>query len=281
MSFRDLYGYITPDKIAESGELKKDAGADFVSRDQAEAALFGGDAKSVVSQAQNKAIDEAKQLGGLKLGGAGQALMARVYTQDEIDRGVAINAAIILKDPSRIKETQRTLQSLSDDQKLGLKVIDWQKASGNLGQLVVVAKAVLYFAIFIIFVVALVIINNAVMMATLQRIREIGTMRAIGAQRGFVLAMVLVETLFLGLVFGAAGTGLGALIVNWLHNAGIPAGNEFLYFFFSGPRLYVDLGMGSLIGAFVIIGVVTSASALYPAIVATRVSPVQAMSTEE
>ena len=63
---------------------------------------------------------------------------------------------------------------------------------------------------FIIFVVALVIINNAMMMATLQRVREIGTMRAIGAQRGFVLGMVLLETVVLGLVFGAAGALLGS-----------------------------------------------------------------------
>jgi ABC-type lipoprotein release transport system permease subunit len=279
MSFRDLYGYVTPDKIAEAGKLKASVGSKFVARDQAESELFGG--SSVVSDAQIQRIDEQKELGGVKLAGAGQGLMTRVYTQDEIEKGVAISAAIILKDPSRAEETQKTIQSLSDDQKLGLKVIGWQKAAGNLGQFVFVAKAVLYFAVFIIFIVALVIINNAVMMATLQRIREIGTMRAIGAQRSFVLSLVVVETVLLGLVFGAAGTGLGALAVNWLHNVGIPAGNEFLYFFFSGPRLYVDLGIGSLIGAFVIISIVTTVSALYPAIIATRVSPIQAMQSEE
>jgi ABC-type lipoprotein release transport system permease subunit len=279
MSFRDLYGYITPDKINETGKLKAAVGSKFVGRDQAESELFGG--SSVVSDAKIQRIDEQKELGGIKLANAGQGLMTRVYTPDEIEKGVAISAAIILKDPKRSEETQKTIQSLSDDQKLGLKVIGWQKAAGSLGQFVFVAKVVLYFAVFIIFIVALVIINNAVMMATLQRIREIGTMRAIGAQRGFVLSLVVIETVLLGLVFGAAGTGLGALVVNWMHNTGIPAGNEFLYFFFSGPRLYVDLGMGSLIGAFVIISIVTSISALYPAIIATRVSPVQAMSSEE
>ena len=119
------------------------------------------------------------------------------------------------------------------------------------------------------------------MMATLQRVREIGTMRAIGAQRGFVLSLVVVETVLLGLVFGAAGTGLGALGVEWLGKVGIPAQNEFLYFFFSGPRLYVTLGAGTMIGAFIIICIVTSVSALYPAIIATRVSPVQAMQSED
>jgi ABC-type antimicrobial peptide transport system permease subunit len=135
--------------------------------------------------------------------------------------------------------------------------------------------------VFIIFVVALVIINNAIMMATLQRSREIGTMRAIGAQRGFVLSLVLIETLLLGLSFGVVGTFLGSMLVKWLGHVGIPAGNEFLYFFFSGPRLYVNLGLGSIIGAFIIIFLVTAVSALYPAIIATRVSPIQAMSSED
>ncbi len=134
---------------------------------------------------------------------------------------------------------------------------------------------------FIIFVVALVIINNAVVMATLQRVREIGTLRAIGAQRRFVLGMVLMETVMLGLAFGAVGAVLGALIVSWLGHVGIPAGNEFLYFFFSGPRLYPGLSIGSLFGAFVVVIFVTCASALYPAIMATRVSPIQAMASED
>ena len=46
---------------------------------------------------------------------------------------------------------------------------------------------VLNIAVLIIFVVALVIINNAMVMATLQRVREIGTLRAVGAQRRFIL----------------------------------------------------------------------------------------------
>ena len=42
MSFRDLYGHVTPEKIAETERLKKEVGSKFVSRDAAEAELFGG-----------------------------------------------------------------------------------------------------------------------------------------------------------------------------------------------------------------------------------------------
>ncbi|HTB33480.1 MAG TPA: ABC transporter permease, partial [bacterium] len=69
--------------------------------------------------------------------------------------------------------------------------------------------------------------------------------------------------------------------IGWMGHAGIPAGNEFLYFFFSGPRLYPGLSGGALLGAFVVVLFVTCASALYPAIMATRVSPIQAMASED
>ena len=63
---------------------------------------------------------------------------------------------------------------------LTLKAIDWQTAAGIIGQFINVIRMVLYVAILIIFLIALVIINNALVMATLERVREIGTLRAIG-----------------------------------------------------------------------------------------------------
>ena len=278
MSFRDLYGYVTPEKMAETKSLEKEAGVKFVARDNAEADLFSG--SSVVERAQEKHINEKTEMGG---GNKVKRvdLAEQVYGPEEIEKGVAMGAAILLKDPSKLKQTMKELQDLSDKQGLGLKVIDWQKAAGNLGQFVFVAKAILYFATAIIFVVALVIINNAVVMATLQRVREIGTMRAIGARKGFVLAMVLTETVVLGLAFGTVGAALGSAFVTWLSHHGIGAGNEFLFFFFSGPRLYPYLSFGSLVGAFFVVLIVTCVSALYPALMATRVSPIQAMASED
>src|SRR6266852_3622976 len=96
---------------------------------------------------------------------------------------------------------------------LPLKAISWQKASGIIGQFIMMARIVLYVAILIIFVIALVIINNALVMATLERVKEIGTLRAIGAQRRFILAMLVIESVVIGTIFGAIGAGLGGVLV--------------------------------------------------------------------
>jgi ABC-type antimicrobial peptide transport system permease subunit len=119
-------------------------------------------------------------------------------------------------------------------------------------------------------------------MATLQRVKEIGTMRAIGAQRRFVLAMLLVETVAVGIVFGLVGAFVGAGAL-WVIRAagGIPATNDQLYFFFSGPALLPTLGSTSVVVALAIVVVVSIVSGLYPALLAMRVTPLEAMQAEE
>src|SRR5205823_80844 len=162
-------------------------------------------------------------------------------------------------------KTMGEINKISTDEKLELKAVSWQEAAGFLGQLIWMMKAALYVAAAIIFLVTMVIINNAVMMATMQRTQTIGTMRAIGAQRGFVLNMVLFETLVLGLVFGGIGALLGSSLMALLHRVGIPATTDELYFFFSGPRLFPTVGFGNVAAAFIVIIAVSLISTFYPA----------------
>ena len=161
-------------------------------------------------------------------------------------------------------------------------MIDWQTASGMVGQFVTLMRVVLFAALLIFFAVALVIINNAMVMATLQRVKEIGTMRAIGAQRRFVVVMLLVEIAAVGLLFGLAGALLGGGVVRIIRAAGgIPATNDTLYFVFAGPSLMPTVG-GLAVGlSLVIVLSVSILSALYPAAIAMKVSAVEAMSTED
>ena len=284
MSFRDLYGYLTPQNVAELKALQEEGGVRHLEREKAEEALFGsGD---VVTEAKASDASNARAKRELaNVQGVSKERRAAserdTFTQADIDNGVVLNAALILKDPSKLNASLKAVKAASTQYNLGLKTMSWQEAAGFIGQMVRLLKLVLYFAVFIIFVVALVIINNAMMMATLQRVREIGTMRAVGAQRGFVLSMVLIETVVLGLVFGALGAALGSGVMLVLQRIGIPAGSDVVRFFFSGPRLYPLLGAWNIIVAFVIVLGVSAISTLFPAITATRVSPIRAMQTEE
>jgi len=281
-TFRDLYGYMTKEKKEELEKLRAGLGTKEVGRDEAEAVLFGS-AAPVEETTRTSAIDDRALLAGVgEKRALAEAAAWRVYGQEEIDHGVALNAAILLKEPRKIREGKAAVQKAVDEAKLGLKVMDWQEASGLVGQFVFMLRAVLVVAVLIFFTVALVIINNAMVMAALQRVKEIGTMRAIGAQKGFVTWMLLVEVAAVGLLFGLAGAGLGGLVVALIRaGGGIPASTDLLFFLFSGPALMPRLDPASVVLSLAVVLSVSVLSGLYPAWIALKVTPVEAMATEE
>jgi ABC-type lipoprotein release transport system permease subunit len=283
VSFRDLYGFLTADKQKEIDALKAAAGAKDVERDKAEEELFGtkqeAPAKTVVANA-TPGLPAVKGDGlGAKL--RRDDMVDRVFDPKEVGTGVILNAAVILNDPNKIDQTIAAIEQAGKDANLPLKAVSWQKASGFIGQMVGAMHGILSVLILIIFMVALVIINNALVMATLERVPEIGTLRAVGAQRRFVLAMLMIEALVVGVLFGALGAGLGAIGTTVLGKIGIPAWNDVVSFFFSGPRLYPALGATNVVTALFIVFLVSGISSLYPAWLAMRVTPRQAMQTEE
>ena len=305
MTFRDLYGFVTADDRAEIERLQAGSGVQALARDEAEDALFGGgedDAAEAdgttktddAADADPDAVPSAHTTTLVADSGEGfdefaghdmkagaerwdEALLTRVYSEAELDDGVVPSAAIMLREGVAMEAGTAAVKRAIEAEELGVQVVDWQTASGLVGQFFYLVYAVLFGAIGTIFIVALVIMNNAMVMATMERTTEIGTMRAIGAQQRLVLWMFVVEALVTGVVFGTLGAALGAGIVWWLNIVGIPAFEDALVMLFAGPRLHPTLGLSHLVVALVSVVIVAIVSTLYPARLATRVSPVVAM----
>jgi ABC-type lipoprotein release transport system permease subunit len=308
VSFRELYGFMSDDKLAEIRALRAQAHAKEVSRENAEAELFGDG-----SEEPSPAAADAEASAGVVASTKGkqpprhivadatpgvkaempdissplaaklrrEEARSRVFPPDEVERGVVLNAAVLLDDPKLMKATIPAIEKQGEKDGLKLKAISWQESAGLIGNFINLARGVLNTAILIIFTVALVIINNALVMATLERVREIGTLRAIGAQKRFILSMLVVEAVVIGLLFGGLGAAAGALLVKVIGAVGIPAKTDVQFFFFSGPRLRPFLNPFSVVFAFVIVIFVATVSSFYPAWLAMRVTPRQAMQEEE
>lgn len=278
MTLRDLYGARTAELDQELVAMKKDVGAAEVDRASAEDALFGSDS-ALVAEVKQQAID------GIDEGSVSsklervQRLTSGTFTQEEIDNGLALSTAVILKDPDQLRETMQEINDLGAP--MGIQAVDWQRSAGIIGQFIWVIRGVLTIALLIIFAVAIVIINNSMVMATLERVAEIGTMRAIGAKKAFVTMMIIFETSVLGLGAGGAGALLGAGVILWLQARGIPAPNDVLVFLFAGPKLYPAVGLSNIGLALLATVVVSVAATLYPARLATRIQPVVAMQGKE
>jgi hypothetical protein len=119
VSFRELYGYLTDDKKAEIAALKAQSTAQEVSRENAEAALFGskdsGDSGSAgqddsvrtVTANATGGIDPDQALQGLAGRLQREEMASRVYDPKQLESGVVLNAAVILKDPKQLDQTMR------------------------------------------------------------------------------------------------------------------------------------------------------------------------------
>lgn len=73
----------------------------------------------------------------------------------------------------------------------------------------------------IVFVLVVLAASNTLAMTVMERVREIGTLRAIGTGRGQLAAMLLAEALWLGLLGAAAGGVAGLAATAALNAAGL------------------------------------------------------------
>jgi putative ABC transport system permease protein len=133
--------------------------------------------------------------------------------------------------------------------------------------------------VLMIILIAIVVtgIMNTMWIAIRERTREIGALRAIGMQRGGVLAMFLLESLLLGVVGTGVGALLGAAIAALINAAAIHVPTNMQLFVMS-DRLQLAVHAPLLVGSVVLLSVVSALAAVYPSIRAARLRPVEAMS---
>ena len=119
-------------------------------------------------------------------------------------------------------------------------------------------------------VVAGVSILNVMLMSAMERTKEIGIMKAIGASKKEIMTMFLLETVILG-VFGGLIGGVLSFAVGFIINSIIL--KDVSYLFTLSSILYVILGMG--------FGIFTGLlGGLYPAWKASRLKPLDALRYE-
>ncbi|MDD3980848.1 MAG: FtsX-like permease family protein [Spirochaetales bacterium] len=166
------------------------------------------------------------------------------------------------------------------EQGIAAKAGNWLAAAGPYGQSVDVIRIVFTVAIIILSIVAIIIIMNTFVISVIERTGEIGTMRAIGAGRGFIRRLFAAEALVLAGTFSLVGAGLGTIVTMILKALRIEAGNPFLEVLFGGTYLSPFVTPINFISALVAMLLVGYLAHLYPVSVALRIQPVRAMQQE-
>ncbi|MEM1124606.1 MAG: FtsX-like permease family protein, partial [Bacteroidota bacterium] len=131
-----------------------------------------------------------------------------------------------------------------------------------------------------IFMLALIFgIINTMLMAVLERNRELGMLMAVGMNKRKVFGMIVLETLFLGVFAAPIGLLLGWLTITYFGNTGIDlsAFSSSMEQFGLETQVYTELPAKYYVSLALSVLVTAILAALYPAWKAISLRPVEAI----
>jgi ABC-type lipoprotein release transport system permease subunit len=139
------------------------------------------------------------------------------------------------------------------------------------------ANAVMIVLYLIILGITATVIINTLIMAVFERTREIGILSAIGMRGGRIMAMFFAESGLLAVGGIVIGLVLGGAMVFYATKYGIYIGDMGVTGIIIGERIYAYLTLSDTINLTITAFVVTLLAALYPARLAARMEPVEAL----
>jgi len=162
----------------------------------------------------------------------------------------------------------------------GLDVESWRDLMPLLASLLDSTRALMQVVFLVIYLVVIILLVNATLMAVFERIRELGVLKAIGVGPGHIMALILLEGGFqaaLAIVIGLALSvpGLFYLVHHGLDLSGL-GGTSFAGIAFDPVWRGVVTPM-TIVAPVITLLFMVGIAVLYPALKAARLKPVEAM----
>jgi ABC-type lipoprotein release transport system permease subunit len=189
--------------------------------------------------------------------------------------------AVILSDPSYEESVQGQITTMLATHP-GIEAVNWERAMPNLANAIKLDYASQKFIFLIILLIVTIGVINTLLMSVMERMREFGVILALGSRPMVLRGMIMLEALTLGLLASVFGTLLGSLATWYLVAVGIdladfvPETLEFGGVVFD-PILRANWNPGWMIQIALYVVGLTLLAALYPAIKAGRITPVEGM----
>jgi len=166
----------------------------------------------------------------------------------------------------------------------GLLLRSWREINPQLAQMMEMAGASSGIFLFIVFGIAALGVLNTMLMSVFERTRELGVIQALGLRPRQLVALVILETFALTAVAAAVGVPIGLGLDAWLVLYGLDLTAVLDEYSVIGVaydpvmmgEFHADKVVQTVFGLFVISGL----AAIWPAIRAARLRPVEAMRQE-
>ena len=165
---------------------------------------------------------------------------------------------VFLVDPTKDKQIAQLIELKFDELQASTTADLAEEFESVIGNLRLLAVAVALISA----IVAGIGIANTILMSVLDRFREIGSLKAVGWTNSNVMKMIMYEALFLGIIGGFAGIGLGFLVDEILAQT---------------LNLRYSISLFLLLSSFFFAVFLSLIAGLYPAYIASKLDPIEAL----
>jgi ABC-type lipoprotein release transport system permease subunit len=184
--------------------------------------------------------------------------------------------AALLQDPQQLESMLAELSGTYPKAKFE----SWKELAPELGLMIDSFDQYMIIFIIIILLALSFGIVNTMLMAVLERVREIGMLMAIGMNRWRVFSLIALETLYLVLMASPLGLLLAYLTINHLGEVGMDLSGLYqegyaAYGFKS--FIYPKLENIYYFRIFIMVSITAILASIYPAVTAIRLNPVNAI----
>ncbi|MBI2946221.1 MAG: ABC transporter permease [Verrucomicrobia bacterium] len=189
---------------------------------------------------------------------------------------------VTLFDPGAARQVRGELHAILEP---GIRIATWEEENSDILDALLVEKNVMFYLLFFIMIVAAFGITSSLITFVVQKTREIGILKALGASGGQIMSIFFSQSLLVGAVGVTAGYGLGMLAIAYR--------NEFLLFLRRAmsieifpSRIYGFSQLPALIDAWDILIIcggsllICLLAGVFPAWNAGRLKPVEALRHE-
>lgn len=219
-----------------------------------------------------------------------QALVTDIETEEAEDQSLeeindvsatestAWNYLIVrLKDSVNTDKTIKKLNRIFRKKGWPVQATDWRHAAGSTALYLYWMRKIFNIGIMIVLAAGFIIVNNSLVINVLDRTREIGTLRAVGAKKRFISLQCMVENFILTLTSGFFGVIAGKICVHFINKANITLTNTFLIQLFGAEALIVRVTGYNILKLFILVIVLGLLGWIYPVMNALKVSPIDAI----
>ena len=200
--------------------------------------------------------------------------------QDDLSRLLGINGEA--HEIAVLTEKQFDENSIIDNYKMDYpedKIESWREIAPELEFMQEMYGNMLYILMGIIMFALVFGIVNTMLMAVLERTKELGILMAVGMNKIRVYFMIVIETIFLALIGAPIGLAVGALNISLYREKGVDLSNysEGLEAFGYSSILYPYLESSVYSIVTVAVFITAILASLYPAYKAIKLKPVEAI----